>query len=783
MAHKLGDAGKLKRVSIVPEGPRQNLARPGDLYDIDLSPEKGRYALPEKVNHKKLKVWKKKNNKVEQRRRHRPIDSSDTPLLVAGGRGPVEDLAHVEVGNDDDNHNQSSGEGRHSSSSLAKVALASSDEHVNTAVEKTDRSEHVVIEEQLANGKPRCTAVSYKYDRHMGSRYQQCRRPGSYTTETGMQCRTHNDKPPATRCGEITVTQGTTTQCHRISTVETVNGARCPTHENQHATQRPKARAEGYIPSNAQLVSKRKLILLDGSDVPRKSKKSIPPSLDSSDPAEKNSPQVQIPVRKSRKQRSTKEPTNTGGNTDTGIDEQPELGHVRKVGRPRKQSSEENAGSIQQASDGVRRIVDNIEGSMQATTTAGGVASDNAPDEDESEHVNSDPDGSGKVPRYATEHTGDIETVFNFLDLEERPGNCQTKLATLIARMCLRFSPKQDDSMSMDELMERVNRVHVQLKRIHTDLEETDQPAFKTDAYGHVFCYLTLLLKAVYDWMSGNCGTVTESLEALRILSPLIGDILALKDTVATWNVSVAQRYKGDRMVRDVDSRLIAPLRRVEKVYRTRLSQLENVQRRREQQEVIQRRAQQQAEAEQMYMEAQEKRRKAWTRWQALHIVRMQCEPNPHRRQKLVITGVEPLEAAGERDANGFEFERVPVFTSRSHPPQHSRLTRSDNHDWTEEEEMALIHGLEHCAGLFKSFPTVNRYTLMVQSGPRVFEGIFQRYCDPRGPPHLHRGALRNCSVTEITARSARFRADLHNLYQNNGWQIPEWVKSIPVLP
>ena len=182
-------------------------------------------------------------------------------------------------------------------------------------------------------------------------------------------------------------------------------------------------------------------------------------------------------------------------------------------------------------------------------------------------------------------------------------------------------------------------------------------------------------------------------------------------------------------------------------------------------------------------MEAQEKRRKTWTRWQALHIVRMQCEPNPHRRQKLVITGVESLEAAGERDANGFEFERVPVFAPRSHPPQHSGLTRTDDHDWSEEEEMALIHGLEHCAGLFKSFSVISRVILMVQSGPRVFEDIFQRYCDPRCPPHLHRGALRNCSVTEITAKSARFRADLHNLYQNNGWQIPEWVRNIPVLP
>ena len=701
MARKTGGTGKLKRVSMVAEGPRQNLARRGDVYDIELSPEKGRYALPEKVNHKKLKVVRKKSKKVEQQGDHGPVPSSGLPVLVAGRRESVEDVAQAGAGDDNGNELQS-GDEEQLRSSPPEAALPGSDNNASGIGEETGRPEDVEIEGMLANGKTRCAAVSYKYDKRLGSRYQQCKRPGSSVTDAGMLCNTHMDKPAAVRCGETTKTKGATTQCHRTATVETVNGARCPIHEYQHATQRPKLRIERDTPPSAQPPSKRKWVSDNSSDVPRRPRKDLEQGLVSSDSTEKNRPQVQLPVRKSTKQRSTKEQMNTNDNADSGGVEQSELEPTGKRGKPRKQASNRATVLSQQVPDRERRADRNREESVQTAMTADGVASDDAPDEED--YVRSDSEGRNRGPKPAAELTGDIETVFQFLDVEERSGTCQTKLATIIKNTCGTVSPKQDESMSMDEVMERVARLQAKLERVHSHLDKTDQPAFKADAYGHIFCHLTLFLKALHDWLFESCGTVTESLEAMRILSPFMGDILALKDTIATWNVSVPQRYKGDRIIRDVDSGLIAPLRRVEKVYYTRLSQLENAQRRCEQQEALQRRAQQQAEEERINMEAEEKRRKKWACWQALHITRMQCEPNPHRRQKLVITRIESSEASGERDANGFEFERVPVFTPRSHPPQHAGLTGTDNREWTDEEETALLDGLEHCAGKPDSF-------------------------------------------------------------------------------
>ncbi|KAG9380038.1 hypothetical protein PtrSN002B_006357 [Pyrenophora tritici-repentis] len=734
--------GKLKRVTMVPDGPRQNLARRGDVYDIELSPEKGRYALPEKVNHKKLK----------------PIASSDAPVLEASGRQSVEVLAQVGVGDDN--------EERPLPPSPSQAAFAGTDDHVNEAVEETGRPEDVEIEETLADGKPRCIAVAYKYDKRTGPRYQQCKKGGCYATETGTRCSIHHDKHPAVRCGDITVIEGTTTQCHRIATVETINGARCPTHENQHAIQPPKSPVqEEEAPTSAQPTSKRKLVSETGSDMPQNPRRHLEQSLGSSDPIKRNQRQVQIPVRKSKKQRTDKEPIDVQDTANTEIGERSELEPAKKRGKPRKQASSGSTKSSDQVPGGAQSADSNREESVQATNTVGEVASDDAYVEDASQHAESDSEEREKAPRIVSEHTGDIETIFKFLDIEERAGKCQTKLARVIRRTCYRGAPKKEDDMSMDEVMESVDTVQSQLRLVHSELEEVDRPAFKADAYSHVFHHLTLFLEALYDWLSEKCGTVTESQEALRILLRLMGHILTLKDMITTWNVSVPQRYRGDRLIRDVDSGLITPLRQVVKVYRTRLSQLKDEQRRLEQLEELQRRVQQKAEEERIQMEIREKKLTAWRRWQELHVARMRCEPNPIRRRNLVITPLESIEAAEERDANGFEFERIPVFMPRSHPPHHSGSTRTDNHEWTDEEEAALLEGLEHCAG------------------HRVLEDVFQKYCNPNAGSHPYRGILRDCTVTDITARSARFRAELCNLYQNNGWQIPDWVKSIPVLP
>lgn len=66
--------------------------------------------------------------------------------------------------------------------------------------------------------------------------------------------------------------------------------------------------------------------------------------------------------------------------------------------------------------------------------------------------------------------------------------------------------------------------------------------------------------------------------------------------------------------------------------------------------------------------------------------------------------------------------------------------------------------------------------------GPQVFEKIFIMYCRPTSS-HPLGGHLRNRSVAEIVTRAAQFRSDLQKLYQDNGWEVEDWIAKIPILP
>lgn len=64
----------------------------------------------------------------------------------------------------------------------------------------------------------------------------------------------------------------------------------------------------------------------------------------------------------------------------------------------------------------------------------------------------------------------------------------------------------------------------------------------------------------------------------------------------------------------------------------------------------------------------------------------------------------------------------------------------------------------------------------MCDAGPEVFRNIFKKYCRPGG-------RLRDFTVPEITAQAAYIRSILLSQYQANNWEIPDWIKKIPVLP
>jgi hypothetical protein len=330
----------------------------------------------------------------------------------------------------------------------------------------------------------------------------------------------------------------------------------------------------------------------------------------------------------------------------------------------------------------------------------------------------------------------------------------------------------QETDLADDDITESIEDIRRVIKTI-TETTEDIHRSLKSDIYCHVFYSLAQVLQALHYHFTESAGDITKSLETLRLFVPFMRDILALKDAVAGWKVAVPQRYKGDRIVKDVDSHLIAPLREVEKNLIRRLSQLETKERSR--QKLVD--VQHQLEEEQFELLRQEEalaaRKKRWKRWQELHIKRMQCEIDPLRRRKLVIIKFEDLE---EKDANGLKFERLPLFRNRLAPPLRWASTIAQEARWSAKQETALIDGLKTYAGELHTLVTTSLPMLTQRVGPRVFDNICDKQCRPGG-------LLREFSVTEIIAKATWVRSSYEKLQQEHGWVLPAWVKQMPTLP
>jgi hypothetical protein len=211
-----------------------------------------------------------------------------------------------------------------------------------------------------------------------------------------------------------------------------------------------------------------------------------------------------------------------------------------------------------------------------------------------------------------------------------------------------------------------------------------------------VFRALTKVLKSLHICLMERYNDITGSLDAMRIFCPFVRDILALKHILDSWKVKVPQRYTGDRVVQSVISQVITPLREVEKTFGSRLALLEDKERKDQQLARLRRQVEDDEKEAQRIDEAFTAGRKRWDRWQQLHITRMQCEPDPRRRRRLLIPKREDVE---ETDANGARFERVPIFTKRNAPSPHWALSLAEERHWSEGQEEALLEGLRVFAG------------------------------------------------------------------------------------
>ncbi|KAH7074321.1 hypothetical protein FB567DRAFT_597466 [Paraphoma chrysanthemicola] len=717
MARRKASNGKLPRASLAAERPRQNLARERDVYELPESPQKSAFRLPETVNREPLTVLKKRRNLDEQHSDSHDA-SSDLPQ-----------------------HDDIAGPARRSplrSSPLPATLQAPQALNVEEEPSAHLRSWSVDIEERLPSGALRCATVSYKNDRLHGPTYQQCHNAAAQSTGRHSHCSRHKQRPGSTRCQYVTDHDGHVVQCRAPATIgqarcarhsgrlskvgdrasgrtTSVNSARKPGAENNH-------NAHDTKPSTGQVTASRDTMNAQRGDRNQMSAKHRHAGTRSVDRPQANRPQSAWTAER--------EPS---------------------IGGTRKRSAAQATASIDTASMGSKLTRRVRSKHLPQPSTA-------MPVEGSSKQQHSAKESPEQLrPTKSTEQSrSELETVFHFLRLDERTGSCQTDFGRNIKRICdTTCALLQEEGLAVENIWENIEHVQELLRRV-PETDEIDHRSLKSDAYCYVFRSLVQVLQALHRrFTSGTCDP-TRSLEALRLFVPLLRNIVTFKDTIAEWKVTISQRYKGDRIIKDVDSHLIAPLREVEQSLSRRLSQLESRERDRQKLADMQREQEEEHMEYLRHEEALLARQTRWRRWQELHIKRMQCEPpGSSRRKALIIAKLDDLE---ETDADGIKFERLPVFKDRVTPPQCRTSSMAHDMPWSAEQETALIDGLKDFAG------------------PHVFESVFDKYCRPGG-------SLRDFSVTDITAKASWIRSGYEKLHQEIGWDLPAWVKQIPILP
>jgi hypothetical protein len=506
----------------------------------------------------------------------------------------------------------------------------------------------VQIQAHFPSGASRCTVTSYRSDKPAGPRYEQCHNAGTNRTTWGFRCNLHMQKPGSVRCEHILDQDGGAVQCR---TAGVKGSSRCGKHTR--------------IDGRPESTRKRKPD--DGHDANGTHSKSPKFSLT------KSQPEVHVPMRRCTKPKKTNE-MSTSKVSYSG----PQQGATKSI-HDTAPVSPHHAGSTQ------------LQGAQDFDSNNG--AGDDDGNAQATEQV------SGREDRAHTT----LKRAFKFLDLGKRAGRCQTELCQSIRSDCNKtISLFTKHVLVVEDLAQNTEHVQTALRKLH-GVKKEDRCAVKEDMYSHVFRSLTRLLRSLYNRLLKENGNVTQSLEAVRIVSSFIHETLATKDLIASWKVQVPQHHNGDRIIKDVDSHLIAPLRDVGLVFSKLLSQLEHRERSHAELAEAERKNENRAEEATRRRIANEKERDRWERWQRLHITRMYCEPDPRRRRAHLF--ISKLDGLQEKDANGVMFERVPVFKNRNPNPLYWSLSSAQVRPWSTVEETALIDGLKHFMGALISIP------------------------------------------------------------------------------
>ncbi|KAH3938984.1 hypothetical protein HBI25_189090 [Parastagonospora nodorum] len=724
--------GKLRSSGLFTEPRRFNLARPRprDVYEFpDESPERRPYKLHERVNRAPLKILKKKKAPQE-----------DVPFSSES----VQALAEEDA-------SEGSGFTNEAPLPSSPPRLAPNPSH---AVENG-----VQIETRLRNGAVRCAVTSYRSGKPVGPRYEQCHKPGSHETNAGPRCTRHLSNPGSVRCGFMLVHNGNPVQCRTAGVKGT---ARCSKHAGQEA-------ACGLGP-----VHKRKSS--DNDDVPAKPSKSakVQPQATAGRRAQKEAeeavvvesqplsdPEVQLPSRTKKRGRPASTIRSEGSGEEDEVAEsiEPTASPTSKGHRRTRSKAHPLKETISAAGSKKSKNAPKVTKATRTTQAKDDQPSDDNPESDA--EIQKEPASSEEAASDDEEEAGEpsetsqaLRRVFKYLEDEKRPGRCQTDVCLTIKRVCDEARGRlRGHDLEIEQMAAIGGKVQAALNELR-NVDSDDRLAIKADMYGHVFRSLTKLAKSLYgSWDAG-----ADTLEVMRILVPLVHHILVMKDMMASWKVTVPQRYDGDRMVGDVNSHLIAPLRKAHDVLSKRLRQLEGRQCAARDLANIERQIGEENEEMERLKSTAAAQRDRWARWQQLHIARMRCEPDPRKRlPNLKIINLEDLE---DTDANGIKFQRLPVFKDRETPPRRHPSRANRLKSWSPEQEQALLDGLQRFAGR------------------DVFYKIFEAYCRPRTG-----GVLRDFRVLDIVTKAAEFRSTLPAAYQENDWDMPEWVRQIPVLP
>ncbi|KAL5114510.1 hypothetical protein ACEQ8H_007600 [Pleosporales sp. CAS-2024a] len=580
----------------------------------------------------------------------------------------------------------------------------------------TQSDAHGVPVESLRHGASRCTAVSYRKDK-AGTRYEQCRNAGSHATDQGPRCPRHNKKPGSIRCTHMTLHHGDVVQC-RMPAVQ--GTATCSRH-TAPATSSKRRKLDDDAQARA------------GPGQPVQAQRQTRASHTTDDSAEAASSVEKWPA-----------PTSS------------------QAASGRRQKMSQKGQKVQSANASENDVPSDVQGNGSSVPGEGhGDIADDA--EQTSKSDGEDGQASGEEDdgnAQTSEISRALGRAFKFLEMEKRSGQCQTELCASIKTTCdMAGRQLRRHDLEASEMAEVAEKLRAALDQVR-DVAHADRLETKADMYGYIFRSVTRTLKSLHDECCWHKGA--ETLEAMRIMMPLVRQILLVKDLITSWKVPVPQGHDGgDCFIKQVNSELIAPLRRAEVVLRKKLGQLESEERAGQEMTQSQERFEATWEEDQRQTKLAAERRERWIRWQQLHIARMQCEPDARKRlSRLRIIDLGDL--LEETDANGIVFQRLPVFKDRQTPlpRRHNSTVESLRRPWLAEQEEALLDGLQKFAG------------------PNVFQDIFKAFCRPSTG-----GLLRDFSVLDIVCKAAELRHSITILYEENGWNLAEWVRQIPVLP